>query len=161
MDGPPPEVPAGRYQGPAHAAPYGLSRMAPSFELVNIAEQIQKADETLGMMTGGKLGVIAEQIRRLQEQAHVILEKAQRDAELHRAHCAFEKRPGGAYHLYRRESGELWFSRVAPHEWHAERKDTFEGTYRLELDMSFTRTDDDAVEASVVPVVPLLGPRPR
>ena len=69
--------------GPTRAAPYGLSRMAPAFELVNLAEQIQKADETLGMMTGGKLGVIAEQIRRLQEKAHSILEKARRDAELH------------------------------------------------------------------------------
>ena len=74
-----------RYDGPSHAAPYGLSRMAPAYDLVDVAAQIQKADETLATMTGGKLAVIAEQIAKLQEQARHLLERARRDAELHRA----------------------------------------------------------------------------
>jgi hypothetical protein len=158
MTSPPPEVDPGRYEGPARAAPYPMSRMAPSYDLVNVAEQIQKADATLATMTGGKLGLIADQIRRLQEQARTMLEKARRDAELHRVRCAFEKKPGGIYHLYRRtEGGELWFSRLGPDEWSTPQPQTFEGTFRLELDMSFSRLDEEEEAAPVVPVASLLG----
>lgn len=132
----------GRYQGPSRAAPYALSRMAPSFDLVNVAEEIQKADAMLATVTGGKLTVIAEQMRALKEQAARLLERARRDAELHRARCSFEKRPGGVYHLYRRnEDGELWFSLMAPNEWSRPQPQTFEGSYRVEADLSFTRLD--------------------
>jgi len=157
MDSPPPELVPGRYDGPARAAPYGLSRMAPAYDLVDVAAQIQKADETLATMTGGKLGVIADQIRRLQEQAHALLGKARRDAELHRVRCNFEKRAGGEYHLYRDAHGDLWFSRIAPHEWITKREQTFEGTYRLELDMSYTRVDQGEDAPSAFPVAALLG----
>lgn len=146
-----------RYEGPAHAAPYGLSRLAPSYDLVDVAAQIQKADETLATMAGGKLAVIAEQIQKLQEQARALLERARRDAELHRARCRFEKKPGGVYHLYRKQDGELWFSLLAPDEWTRPQPQTFEGSYRLELDMSFTRIDVAEEPAPVVPVAELLG----
>ena len=158
MTSPPPEIDPGRYEGPSHAAPYPLSRMAPTYDLVDVAKEIQRADETLATMTGGKLGIIAAQIQRLQEEARLLLEKAQRDAELHRAQCRFEKKPGGVYHLYRRDDGTRWFSLLAPDEWSTPRRQTFEGSYRLELDMSFTRVDRDGEEpAPVVPVKELLG----
>lgn len=147
-----------RYDGPAHAAPYGLSRLAPAYDLVDVAAQIQKADETLATMTGGKLAVIAEQIALLQEQARVLLERARRDADLHRARCNFEKKPGRTYHLYRKEDGVLWFSLLAPEEW-TTAQHTFEGSYRLELDMSFTRVDVDEAAAPVIPIAELLGRR--
>lgn len=131
----------GAYRGPARAAPYPLSRMAPSFSLVSAAEEIEKADAMLATVAGGKLGMIAEQIRRLQDEARHLLERAKRDADLHRARCAFEKRPGGVYHLYRTHAGERWFSLMAPDEWSRPQPQTFEGTYRLEADMSFTRLD--------------------
>lgn len=138
----PPEPVAGRYAGPARAAPYPLSRMAPSYSLVDVAATIQAADQTLATMTGGKLTLIADQIQRLQQEARSILEKAKRDAELHRVSCQFVKKPGGIYHLYRREEdGVLWFSRLAPEEWVTPQAQTFEGTYLLELDQSFTRID--------------------
>lgn len=108
-------------------------------------------------MTGGKLGVIAEQIGRLQEQARLLLEKARRDAELHRAQCSFEKKPGGEYHLYRKTSGELWFSRLAPDEWLTPQPQTFEGTFRLELDMSFTRIDVPEDAPPAIAIATLLG----
>jgi hypothetical protein len=129
--------------------------MGPSYDLVDAAEQIQKADQTLAAMTGGKLGVIAEQIARLQEQARVLLEKARRDAELHRAQCSFEKKAGGVYHLYRKDDDTLWFSRLAPDEWVTPQPQTFEGTYRLELDMSFTRLDVAEASPTELPL-PLL-----
>lgn len=148
-----------RYDGPSHAAPYGLSRLSPSYDLVDVAAQIQKADETLATMTGGKLAVIAEQIGLLQEQARVLLERARRDAELHRARCNFEKKAGRVYHLYRKEDGTLWFSLLAPDEWTRAQPQTFEGSYRLELDMSFTRLDVEEAASAVVPIGELLGRR--
>jgi hypothetical protein len=148
-----------RYDGPSHAAPYGLSRLAPAYDLVDVAAQIQKADETLATMTGGKLAVIAEQIGKLQEQARVLLERARRDAELHRARCNFEKKPGRVYHLYRKEDGTMWFSLIGPDEWTSAQPQTYEGSYRLELDMSFTRVDVEESPAPVVPIAELLGKR--
>lgn len=154
MEAPPREVDPGRWDGPAHAAPYPLSRMAPAYDLVDVAARIQEADATLATMTGGKLGVIAEQIARLQQQARALLEKARRDAELHRVRCSFEKKPGGVYHLYRTHAdGTLWFSRLGPDEWVTPQPQTYEGTYRLELDMSFTRLDVE--EEAVAPPVPI------
>ncbi len=159
----PPKLPdPGYYDGPARAAPYGLSRLAPSFSLVNVAGEIEKADAMLATMTGGKLGVIANQIRHLQEQARALLERAQRDAELHRARCSFEKKPGGVYHLYRRDAdSERWFSLVAPEEWLRPQPQTYEGTYRLEADMGFTRLDviEDEPRPDLELVRAMLGPR--
>lgn len=139
----PPKLPdPGYYDGPARAAPYALSRMAGSVSLVDVAAEIEKADSVLALTTGGKLGVIADQIRHLQEQARVMLERAQRDAALHRARCSFEKKPGGVYHLYRNDAdAQLWFSLLAPEEWLRPQPQTYEGTYRLETDMGFTRLD--------------------
>ena len=158
----------GYYQGASRAAPYALSRMAPSFDLVNAAEEIQKADSMLATVTGGKLSAIAEQMRALREQAARLLERASRDAELHRAKCSFDKKPGGIYHLYRRDDGgELWFSLMGPAEWSRPQPQTFEGTYRLEIDMSYTRLDvpDEGASAPDVDAVRALigagnaGPR--
>ena len=132
---------AGRYRGPARAAPYALSRLAPSYSLLDAAKEIEAADTTLATVAGGKLSAIAEQMKRLREQAERILERARRDAELHRAQCSFEKKPGGVYHLYLKDDGVRWFSMLAPHEWSRPQPQTYEGTYRLELDMSFTRLD--------------------
>jgi hypothetical protein len=133
--------------------------MAPAYDLVDVAAQIQRADQTLATMTGGKLAVIAEQIALLQEQARILLDRARRDAELHRARCNFEKKPGAVYHLYRKEDGTMWFSLLAPDEWTLTQPQTFEGSYRLELDMSFTRLDVEEASSAVVPIAELLAKR--
>ena len=131
----------GRYQGPSRAAPYPLSRMAPAYDLIDVAAEIQRADTMLATVTGGKLEVIADQIRGLQEKARVLLEAARRDAELHRIKCNFEKRIGGVYHLYREDDGAEWFSLIGPAEWLTAQTHSFLGSYRLEIDMSFARID--------------------
>jgi len=137
--------PLARYEGPSRAAPYPLSRMAPAFDLVDTAREIQRADETLATMTGGKLSLIAEQIRHLQVQAKELLEKARRDLELHRARCHFEKKPGDVYHLYREDdSGVLFFSLLGPREWSLPQRHTFVGSYRLEMDQSFSPVEGEA-----------------
>jgi len=48
------------HQGADYSAPYPVSRMAPSFELVNLAEEISQADTTLAAHASGKLRLIAK-----------------------------------------------------------------------------------------------------
>lgn len=123
---------------PAHASPYPVSRLAPAFDLVDAAREIARADAMITSIAGSKLALIADQIRALQEEARAVLEQAQRDFDLHRARCAFERRPGHVYHLYLREPDELYFSMLSPADWDGAPPHEHVGSYRLELDMSFT-----------------------
>lgn len=143
----------GRHEGPASTSPYPMSRLSAPHDLVNTAREIQQADAVIGAVTGDKLRLIAEQIRSLQEQARVVLEQARRDAELHRAECRFQKRPGHVYHLYRDARGRHYFSMLSPDDWNGRPPHAFEGSYRLEADMSFTPASQaaarDAEDAGV------------
>lgn len=130
-----------RHPGPAHSSPYPVSRLAPTHDLVDTARQIAEADQILGTVVHGKLSVIAEQIRALQEQARRLLVEAQQDATLHRARCSFQKRVGHTYHLYSRPDGSSWFSMLGPADWRGAPPHAFAGSYRLEPDMSWTRVD--------------------
>jgi len=121
-----------------HLSPFPKSRLAPSFELVDLAKEIAKADDMLSMQTNGKLTLLAEQIRGLQEEARKILQQAKINLELHKAECAFSKKVGQVYHLYLKRDGRKIFSLLSPSEWGARCPYTFEGSYRLESDMSWT-----------------------
>jgi hypothetical protein len=139
------------------AARYPLSRLSAKHDLVDVAREIQVADATLGGVTVAKLRVIAEQIKHLQAQAAQILDEAKHSSELHRATCNFQRRPGHVYHLYRRNDGSLYWSMLSPEEWGTP-PDAFDGSYRLELDMSWTAVEDveqrDTIEE---PLRKLLG----
>lgn len=130
-----------KHRGPDHSSPYPVSRLAPAFDLVDVAREIQKADALIVDVASEKLRMIADQIHALQEQARAILADAQRDAEMHRAACNFVKRPGKTYHLYRRADGALYFSMLSPADWKGRAPDAFEGSYRLEVDQSWTPAD--------------------
>jgi hypothetical protein len=132
----------GRHEGPASSSPYPMSRLAAPHELVDVAREIQQADALLGAVTGGKLELIARQIRALLERAREVLDAARRDGDLHRAACNFKKRPGQIYHLYRRDDGARYLSMLSPDEWGRAPPHAFEGSYRLELDMSWTPMDE-------------------
>ncbi|MFO0758391.1 MAG: DUF2452 domain-containing protein [Byssovorax sp.] len=126
------------------AAPYPMSRLSPRFDLVDLAAEIQRADETVSMVASAKLDTIRKQILALQDEARAVLDEAARAARMHRARCSFRKVPGHVYHLYRRDDGELYFSMLSPAEWGGTPPHPFEGSYRLEIDQSFTRVDADA-----------------
>ncbi len=128
----------GKHRGPEHASPYPVSRLAPAFDLVDVAREIQKADALIVDVASEKLRIIAEQIHALQEQARAIMADARRDADLHRAVCNFVKRPGKIYHLYRKANDTLYFSMLSPDDWKGAPPDAFEGSFRLELDSSWT-----------------------
>ncbi|MFW5926235.1 MAG: DUF2452 domain-containing protein [Myxococcota bacterium] len=127
-----------KHQGPEHASPYPLSRLAAPIDLVDAAREIEKADETIRSHVGSKLRVIVEQMRALRDQAQSVMEEAHRDAELHRAVCRFQKRPGRIYHLYRKPDDSLYFSMLSPEDWGQAPPHSYEGSYRLEADMSWT-----------------------
>ena len=130
------------YQGTDHSAPYPVSRMAPSFELVNLAEEISQADATLASHTSGKLRLIAKQIKALQAEAREVLEQTQRDQQLHRAQCNFKRQPGKTYHLYQKPNGTSYFSMLSPSEWGSTPPHTFLGSYQLQMDMSWIPVEE-------------------
>lgn len=136
------------HEGPARTSPYPLSRLAPPHDLVDVAKEIQRADALAAAVVGSKLGLIAEQIRSLQEQAQKVLADAKRDVDLHRAECNFKKRPGAVYHLYRRADDRLYFSMLSPADWRGAPPDGFEGSYVLGVDLTFTPQAE--AEAAVV-----------
>lgn len=85
--------------------------------------------------------MIGEQIRFLHQQALKILKEATDDSQLHNVPCNFVKIPGNIYHLYQRESGEKLWSLVSPTEFGPDKKLAHLGSYRLEIDRSFTPID--------------------
>lgn len=138
---------SGRYRGPSKAAPYALSRLSGPVSLVEVAREIEQADQWLASTASAKLGVIAEQMLALRDKAQRVLEKAQRDAELHRAEARFKRYPGRTYHLYERAEGVRYWSLLSPEEWNGAPPHPFVGSYRLEADQSFTALLEDGSEA--------------
>lgn len=143
-----------KHDGPAHASPYGLSRLAPAIRLVDVAQEIAQADQMIGAVASSKLETIARQIRMLQDEAKRVLEQTKRDLDLHRAECRFTRRPGHVYHLYRKGTGLSW-SMIAPHEWRGQPPHEFLGSYRLEADRSWTPLEaieerEEAISAEAI-----------
>merc|ERR1711878_226309 len=111
------------------------------FDLVELAGQIQTADQFTRATAGSKLSVIAEQVRFLQSQAKAVLEEANLNKELHHIACTFKKVPGKIYYVYiREESGAKYMSMISPEEW-GENCPVFDAAYKLEHDMTFTPYD--------------------
>ncbi len=134
----------GKHEGPARTSPYPMSRLAPVHDLVDLAQEIATADRAIGSVVGGKLEVIAKQMRALQEEARALLEAARRDLDLHRAECSFVKRPGSIYHLYRRGDDRLYFSMLSPDDWSGAPPHPYAGSFRLENDRSWTPIEEIA-----------------
>lgn len=131
-----------RHDGPNHpgdsrSSPYPVSRLAPPIDLVDTARQIAEADQRVGTAVHGKLEVIARQIQALQAQAREILKEGVEAARLHRASCNFPKKIGHVYHLYRRGDGSLYFSMLSPENWRDAPPHAFEGSFRLQPDMTW------------------------
>lgn len=98
-------------------------------DLVELAKQIQNAEEFVRARAHGRLEVIAEQMKflqvsdlsyymrfhyHLQAQARRVLEEARLDDLLHHAACNMKKVPGTVYYLYERQSSQKYMSLIAP-----------------------------------------------
>lgn len=135
---------------PRDTAPGGFQQVDPKesgkrtqMDLVELAEQVQKADQFTRATAGSKLTVIAEQVRFLQEQARKVLEEARLNALLHKTSCNFKKIPGKTYYVYkqRKNPDQEFISMISPQEWGAKGPEFVDG-YRLEHDMSWTHEKD-------------------
>ncbi|XP_036602053.1 uncharacterized protein C1orf50 homolog [Trichosurus vulpecula] len=127
---------------PGLVSPYRTHRVANPEDLVELAQQVQKADEFIRANATNKLIVIAEQIRHLQTQARKVLEEARKDAELHHVACSVVKKPGNIYYLYKRENGQQYFSIISPKEWGESCPHDCLGAYKLQHDFSWTPFDN-------------------
>ncbi|XP_053452237.1 uncharacterized protein C1orf50-like [Nycticebus coucang] len=122
----------------ALVSPYHTHCLGDPLDFVVLAEQVQKADEFIRANASNKLTVIAEQIQLLQEQARKVLEDARRDANLHHIVCNMVKKPGNIYYLYKRKSGQQYFSLISQKEWGTHCPHDFCGAYKLQHDLSWT-----------------------
>jgi hypothetical protein len=134
----------GKHRGPTRAAPYPLSRLSAPISLVDVAREIERADQAIASTTSAKLELIAAQMRMLRAQAEEVLRKATEDAELHRSEARFVRHPGKTYHLYRRPNGERYWSLLSPHDWGGAPPHVYVGSFRLESDQSWTPLDQTA-----------------
>lgn len=132
----------GRHRGSAHNSPYPVSRLAPPIDLVDMAKEIEQADNMVNTRVSSKLQVIADQIRGLQEEARQVLEEGSRDQDLHRVACHFKRVPGNIYHLYQKEDGSRYFSMLSPEDWSNSPPHTFCGSYMLGADQSWTPVEE-------------------
>lgn len=132
-----------KHKGSDNSSPYPVSRLSASIPLVDLAKEISQADNMVNSRVTGQLKVIAEQIRQLQAQARTVLENGKQDQELHHARCNFKRLPGKVYYLYKKTSGETYFSMLAPEEWGGRPPHEFIAAYRLEADMSWSATNDN------------------
>lgn len=135
----------GKHKGPDNTSPYPVSRLAPKFDLLNVEKEIEEASRMLSAVARGKLELIARQMRLLQQEALEIIQKAEDDYSLHRAECRFRRVPGKTYHLYRRQNGITYFSMVSPNEWGASQPHEYVGSFQLEDNMSWTKSEQIVV----------------
>jgi hypothetical protein len=133
---------AQKHHGSARTSPYPTSRLAPGFDLVDLAKSIAAADDTIQSHTSNKLKMIAKQIKSLQEEARGVLQQAHEDQQLHRAKCNFQRLAGHIYHLYCKADGQLYFSMLSADDWGGSPPDEYRGAYRLENDMSWTPAEE-------------------
>ncbi|XP_057563543.1 uncharacterized protein C1orf50 homolog isoform X2 [Hippopotamus amphibius kiboko] len=146
--------------GLALVSPYHTHRVGDPLDLVALAEQVQKANEFVRANATNKLTVIAEQIEHLQEQARKVLEDARRDADLHHVACNIVKKPGNIYYLYKRESGQRYFSIISPKEWGTSCPHDFLGAYKLQHDLSWTLYEDIEKQDANISIVNKLLSQP-
>ncbi|XP_031552629.1 uncharacterized protein C1orf50 homolog [Actinia tenebrosa] len=133
--------------------PERVHRHSDPYDLVCLAQEVQKADQFVRCAASNKLILIAEQIRHLQEQARKVLLETKQDAELHHAACNFKKRVGQMYYLYRRANNTTYFSMLSPQEWGPSCPHEFLGAYQLEADMSWTKAEDIARRSKDIQMV--------
>lgn len=126
---------------PAHSSSYPVSRLAPAFHAPDLRDHIDRVEAMLGARTSAKLGLIAEQIRQLQDSARAILQEAEQEQALHQVACAFERKPGHVYHLYRKQDGSRFWSMLSPDDWRGQSPHPCIGSYRLEADYSWTKLE--------------------
>jgi len=113
----------------------------PPITLVDIAKEIERSEEIIKININSKLDLILKEINRLKEKAKLIIEQAYKDLELHKIKCNFKKIPGEIIYLYKKETEELYFSRLSPEDWKNNPPDEFINAYKLKYDKTFEKIE--------------------
>lgn len=121
---------------------YPTRTLDPPITLVDRAKEIQTADESIRSHANSKLTLILKQIQSLQQEAKDILADAERDSQLHKIKCNFEKQIGQQIHLYEKENQEKYFSMLSPEEWGTP-PHKYLGSYILRADRSFELVEEE------------------
>lgn len=121
---------------------YPLSRLSAQITPVDQSLVIAEASKTLGIVAQAKLKLILKQIEYLQSEARHIIESTRNNMMIHTASCAFTKRAGHIYHLYRRSALEtdIYLSMLSPEEW-GNPPHEYLGSYKLEEDMTWLKVE--------------------
>lgn len=109
-------------------------------EIIELAKTIALADDRVMNRVTNKLEVIAEQMNFLREQALRILKEGHTSMRLNHIPCNFLKVPGNTYYLYKRPSGQIYFSVLSPDDWRGKPPHTFCGSYIYGRDSSWIPT---------------------
>lgn len=141
------------HHGEDHSSPYPTSRLAPAFQAPELAAEVARAEAMLGARTSAKLRVITDQIKALQAEARKVLDEARDEQALTHAECSFKRIPGRTYHLYRRAEGGTFFSMLSPGDWGGDTPHAFLGSYRLEVDYSWTPAERLDAEDDTGPMI--------
>lgn len=118
---------------------YPSRTIDPPITLVDMAKEIEKAESQIKLNISGKLDLIYNQIKKLQEEAKKIIDAAYNDMELHKVECSFIKSPGQVIYLYEKNNKKLYFSRLSPDDWEEKPLNKFIGAYKLNIDQSFEK----------------------
>lgn len=125
---------------------YPTSRADAPIRLVDKAQEIENATQSIQNGVHQKLDIILNEIRHLQKMAKDIIEKAENDIALHQIPCNFEKKTGDVIYLYLKNSKnkkEHYFSRLSPKDWNFQPLDEYKGAYEIQFDMSYKKLDEN------------------
>lgn len=122
-----------------HLLPYPSSTLDPNITLIDRAREIEAAGEIVKGQLHGKLDLIQKQIQALQKQALELLAQSRENLELHQVKCNFEKKIGQPIFLYKKDSGDMYFSLLSKEDWKDNPPHEFINTYILQPDRSFKK----------------------
>ncbi len=67
----------------------------------------------------------------MEKQAKDVLIQGEKDRELNKIRCNFEKKPGNVYYHYRKISGDFFLSVLSPSDWGANCSHEFLGGIKI------------------------------
>ena len=99
------------------------------------AATIEEANKNIGKTKVNKhLEARYKAIKKTYEET---LELYEMNQKIYNYKFNFEPVVGVCYHLYKKESGELFLSSIAPHEW----KKNYQGSFELNVERIFEKVD--------------------
>lgn len=137
------------HQGGSASSPYGITRLSPAIVLADTEEQLSVAGAAIVQTSNAKLDMIIKQIEFLKQQAEKVILDARHDVMLHQATCAFDKKIGQTYHLYKKKNGSMQWSILSLEDWNGCPPWEYISSYKLMSDQTWQDTNDSETKESI------------